>query len=293
MTPMTPRERLRLALRHREPDRVPYDLASTQVTGISRVACANLRAYLGMAPHEPELMDVMQQVCLPGEDLLERLRVDTRPIVPLVSTNWNVEPRDEGEYLVIEDEWHCGHRMPKDGGHYYSLFASPLDDTVLTADAIDGLDWPDPADPRRWAGLREKAENLRARGYPVVMRGLCAGILEMACRVRPMDRFMMDLAMDEAAATRLLGKIADLKAAFWEAALDDLGGRTYRPRTSWPCGRRCRSSAPAADCVHAGARGAGAGQVASAPKRKRHVLMFATFRRCAALRASRAARSSS
>jgi len=223
MTPMTPRERLRLALRHREPDRVPYDLASTQVTGISRVACANLRAHLGLAPREPELMDVMQQVCLPGEDLLERLRVDTRPIVPLISTNWNLEPRDEGEYLVIEDEWHCEYRMPKDGGHYYSLLASPLDDTMLTADAIDDLDWPDPADPRRWAGLREKAEALHARGYPVVMRGLCAGILEMACRVRPMDRFMMDLAMDEAAATRLLRKIADLKAAFWEAALDDLG----------------------------------------------------------------------
>jgi len=101
--------------------------------------------------------------------------------------------------------------------------SSKLNDTTLTQEAIDNLHWPDPADPRRWRGLPEKAEALRSRGYPVVMRGLCAGILEMACRLRPMDKFLMDLVADEAAAVRLLRKITDLKAAFWDAALEDLG----------------------------------------------------------------------
>ncbi|MBM4093649.1 MAG: hypothetical protein FJ276_30225 [Planctomycetes bacterium] len=113
--------------------------------------------------------------------------------------------------------------MPKQDGHYFSLCTSPLGDATLTNQDIDALAWPDPADPRRWAGLRERAEAFRSAGYAVVMRGLCAGILEMACRLRPMDMLMMDLALESAAAVHLLAKIAELKARFWEAALDDLG----------------------------------------------------------------------
>jgi len=110
---MTPRERLRTALAHKEPDRVPYDLASTQVTGISAVACANLRAYLGLPAVEPEMMDVMQQVVIPRDDLLERLEVDTRGIFPRISTNWNITPRDEGDSLFIEAQRH----HPDAGSH--------------------------------------------------------------------------------------------------------------------------------------------------------------------------------
>ena len=223
MPDLTPRERLRTALSHEEPDRVPYDLGSTQVTTIHREAYLNLRRYLGLPEVQPKLMDVMQQAVIPDDDLLAALRVDTRGVYPKVNTNWNIEPRREGDWLVIDDEWQCRHRMPEAGGHYYGLSRSPLDETMLTAEDVDALAWPDPTDPRRWEGLREKAEALREAGLPVVMRGLCAGILEMACRLRPMDKFMMDLAMNEQAALRLLRKIAELKGAFWDAALADLG----------------------------------------------------------------------
>ncbi len=45
---MNSRERLLTALNHQEPDRIPFDLGSTQVTGIHEVAYRNLRAYLGL-----------------------------------------------------------------------------------------------------------------------------------------------------------------------------------------------------------------------------------------------------
>ena len=44
---MNSRERLLTALSHREPDRIPFDLGSTQVTGIHAVAYRNLRQALG------------------------------------------------------------------------------------------------------------------------------------------------------------------------------------------------------------------------------------------------------
>lgn len=220
---MTPRERILKTLRHEEPDRIPFDLSSTQVTAISNTAYANLRRHLGLPPVEPKTMDIAQQICVPDDDVMQRFGVDTRGLFPLISTNWNIDIREEGDYLAFVDEWSCKHRMPKRNGHYFSLAESPLNDTTLSKSAIDAIDWPDPSDPRRWAGLREQAEKFRDDGYAVVMRGLCAGILEMACRLRPMDKFMMDLAMDEATAVHLLEKIAELKARFWESALDELG----------------------------------------------------------------------
>ena len=45
---MNGRERLLAALDHQEPDRVPFDLGSTQVTGIHTVAYRALRDRLGL-----------------------------------------------------------------------------------------------------------------------------------------------------------------------------------------------------------------------------------------------------
>lgn len=219
----TSRQRVLTALKHQQPDRVPLDLASTQVTGISNTAYTNLRHFLGLPPAEPNTMDIVQQVCIPHDDVFERLGVDTRGLFPLISSNWKIDLQDEENSQTFVDEWQCKQRMPKDGGYYFSQCGSPLDDTTLTKQAVDGLTWPDPADPQRWAGLREQAERFHERGYAVTMRGLCAGILEMACRLRPMDKLMMDLAMGDEAATHLLAKITELKGRFWEAALDDLG----------------------------------------------------------------------
>ena len=132
---MTSRERVLTALRHEEADRVPYDLASTQVTGISAVACANLRRHLGMPGGAPNICDDIQQICVPHNDLLDRLGVDTRGIFPLTSHNWNVRPRAEGDDLIYEDEWGLVHRRPKDA-YWFSLHRSPMDEPTLTHDAI-------------------------------------------------------------------------------------------------------------------------------------------------------------
>lgn len=223
MCAATSRDRLLQALRHEEPDRVPYDLASTQVTGISILACKRLRDYLGMPPAEPQVCDVIQQICIPHDDLMERLQVDTRGLFPLTYSNWNVVNEDSGEYWSYTDDWGMTHRIPKEGGLYYSLHVSPLDDTTLTAEAVDKHRFPDPTDPRRIEGLKAQAQAFRAQGKAVVVKSIAAGIFEMACRLRGMEKFLMDLLTNEAAAVHLMRKVLEIKAAFWEVALDEVG----------------------------------------------------------------------
>ena len=107
---MNSRERLLAALDHVEPDRIPLDLGSTQVTGIHVGAYEPLRAFMGLPPVEPVICDAIQQLALPDEDLLDRLGVDTRGLFPLNSHNWNVVGRRDRRVLGVHRR--VGHHPP-------------------------------------------------------------------------------------------------------------------------------------------------------------------------------------
>ena len=94
--PLTNRERLLKALAHQEPDRVPLDLGSTQVTGIHVLAYHRLRQSLELPPVEAQICDHIQGLALPDTDAIERLGVDVRGIFPLNSHNWKVIEQEAG-----------------------------------------------------------------------------------------------------------------------------------------------------------------------------------------------------
>ncbi len=219
---MTSRERVLAALDHREPDRVPFDLGSTQVTGIAVRAYERLRGYLRLPEVEPNVCDVIQQLALPDEDIIGRLGVDVRGLYPLNSHNWGIHNEDAGAYWAYADEWGITHHMPKEEGLYYSVVRSPLDGPVIRPEAIDAHDWPDTSDPQRIEGLRELAERYRAQGQAVMIKGVLAGIFEMSQRIRGMQNCLMDLLTDEVSTAALFDKMLDLKIAFWEMALSEL-----------------------------------------------------------------------
>ncbi len=219
---MNSRERLLTALAHREPDRIPFDLGSTQVTGIHVVAYRRLRECLGLPPVEPVLCDTIQQLAAPDDDVIERLRVDVRGLYPLNSHNDGIVNVDVGEAWEYRDEWGITHHRLKPDGLYYSVVHSPLADPALTPDDMRNYPWPDTGSPRRIAGLREQALAYRAQGRAVMLKGVLAGVFEMAQRVRGMENLLMDMAADEVLAGALLNKMVECKLAFWEIALPQL-----------------------------------------------------------------------
>jgi len=219
---MNSRERILTTLNHREPDRIPFDLGSTQVTGIHVLAYERLRDYLGLPRVTPTLCDVIQQLALPDEDVIEKLGVDVRGLFPLNSHNWNIVNRDAGAYWEYVDEWGITHRRPKVDGLYYSVMRSPLADPLLTPEDVRAYRFPNTGDPARIEGLREQAEQYRAQGKAVMLKGVLAGIFEMAQRVRGMENLLMDMASNEALAGTLFDKMLELKLAFWEMALPRL-----------------------------------------------------------------------
>jgi len=223
--PPTSRDRLRTALAHREPDRVPLDLGSTQVTSIASRAQRRLRLHLGLPDVPARVSDRVQQLDHVEEDLLRVLGVDTRGLWPLTARNAPVEERDDGTYVSHVDEWGLTYRIPREGAPWYDLASSPLGGGALTRERIDAHPWPRGDDPRLLAPLRAEAVAHRAAGFAVVLKSLCAGLFEMAQRLRGMEAFLMDLVESPAEAGHLLDRVLEVKLDYWRAALAALGDR--------------------------------------------------------------------
>ncbi len=73
---MRARERVMAALDHRQPDRVPLDLGSTNVTGITASSLYKLRAALGLEERQVKVFEPYQMLGLVEEDVIEALGID-------------------------------------------------------------------------------------------------------------------------------------------------------------------------------------------------------------------------
>jgi uroporphyrinogen decarboxylase len=222
---MNSRERILAALNHKEPDKVPFDLAGTTWTGISNGAYQKLCTFLGKNPEEPNWSDAVQQIVIPSEDVLDRLEVDTRGLFPLTSHNWDVYNKltDKGDIWEYYDEWGFTHHFPKINGYWFSLVKHPMENILPNVKEIYGYIWPKASDRERIRGLREKAIRFKEQGKIVMLKGLCAGVFEMHQRFRGMTSALVDPFLYPEFSDSLVGKIADLKIEFWKMALSELG----------------------------------------------------------------------
>ncbi len=220
---MNSRERVLAALNHAEPDRVPFDMGGTVVTGIHHKAYQALRAYLGLPYRAPKIIDMIQQLAQVDDDVMECLGVDMKNISPRSSASFNIGVEEMGEYTRFFDEFRIGWRMPKDGGWYYDMYDHPLTGDVTETD-IDHYQFPDPKDPARFTGLREAAIKVAQEERRVVVFGnISAGIFEMYTWLRGYKAAYTEWAENPKRAARLMGRIFEMQLAYWEKALPILG----------------------------------------------------------------------
>ena len=149
-------ERLVTALHHREPDRVPFDLGGSMVTGINVRALTALRQALGL-PGEAQVLDRVTQVADTGDDVRDRLHVGVRSVRPNAPGHGG--PAQDlglvGDHYRLIDEFGMGWQMPRTDGYYYDLYLSPLAD-CRTAQDIERYAWPEALQ----AGVRGRPDHL-------------------------------------------------------------------------------------------------------------------------------------
>jgi len=218
-------ERVKTALEHKEPDRVPFDLGGSVLTGINRHCYTRLRKYLGLPDREIQIYDVMQQLARIDEDMIELLGIDVRCVDPEQPSKKGlaIEPYIEGSYYKLKDEWGIGWQMPIDKGHYYDMYDSPL----KGADSLEELDrylWPDPIDFARFTTLKTRADKFVYEDKKAYILGRqYAGIWETALWMSGFEKFFCDMILNPSFAHCFMDKITELKMRYWEKALEVVG----------------------------------------------------------------------
>jgi uroporphyrinogen decarboxylase len=215
---MSPRERVIFALNHKEPDKIPIDFSATNISGITRVAYDNLRAYLNLEPDPTPFINHIQQGSVyPLEDIYQRYQVDFRPVTMKKAPRWVATQTlpDGGWYDEYNIRW-------KKGSYYHDTVESPL--THATLDDLNTATWPNPYDPGRTEGLRQRAEDLYTNtDYAIVADIMCRGPYEEACKVRGYVEFLTDMIQDHKFAEALLEKVTEIIIGLWDVYLDAVG----------------------------------------------------------------------
>lgn len=217
-------ERLKASLEHKEPDRIPFDLGGTMVTGINIKALKNLRQHLGLGG-EAKVKDKITQMAETGEDIIERLGVDIKNVSPSPPSNPGLA-KDMGlvgGYYRLIDELGMGWQMPVEGGHYYDLYHSPLKNAESPED-VESYPWPDPVDPVRFRGLKQEADRIvfeEKKAY--VLGRMNSGMWETAMWMTGYEKFFCDMVTNQKLIHAIMEKLLEIKMQYWGKALETVG----------------------------------------------------------------------
>ena len=217
---MTHRERILAALAHQETDRVPLDLGSSISTTLTAKAHERLRVYLGLPLTVPApVMAKRASTVVPDEAILRRFDVDARPL--LLGSPANRPDRDVSADVMV-DEWGVtwvkhgqSHYMNADGPFYH------LDEPALQD--LEKASWPDPADPGRYRGLRERARDLHEKTDYAVILNLPVGPVHLCQFLRGYAEWLQDLLLHPAFAEGLLDRCVEVWTQVTSRALEEAG----------------------------------------------------------------------
>jgi uroporphyrinogen decarboxylase len=215
---MTPRERVALALSHKEPDRVPLTLGGS-ANHLTERRYNLLRDHFG-------LQDVPRRTLVgfyttpDYNPVLDQLGTDFRFIHIRPPKNY-IANSMVGEFKPFTDEWGLTHQI---FSGYYDLSGSPLAKD-LTVEKIEKFPWPDPYDPVRLEGVKEEVERLyHHTDYAIVAhRPVYGNIWEMARLMVGMENALILTVQDTHLFEALLSKLTEVIDGFYDAFLDVVG----------------------------------------------------------------------
>ncbi len=228
MTALTSRERVRRALHHEEPDRVPLDVGGGQSTAVVVEAYEKLDRHLGIQSPTVMMNEALRLVRLDGQTQ-ERLGSDVVPVRLKAPRNWRPPASEPGTFV---DEWgQKWRRVDFPAGHYYEPVTFPLAEATI-AD-LDSYRWPDPDDPGRYEGLREEVERLYHE-TPYALLGDCGFkcFWETALMLLGFQRALTDIVGDEEFMHAFFEKVLDISLTATRRFLEITGPYLTAIRTS-------------------------------------------------------------
>jgi len=220
---MSSRERVIKALNHEVPDRVPIDLGGFQ-TGIHKVAYEKLLDHLGLSG-EVNILDPVQQLAKPAEEVLERFHVDIRYICAHGPDSFKggIEHniRDGRGWYDLKDEFGVVWSMPEDQKLYMDISHHPLADADI-AD-LDDYPFPDGGDTTRFTGVRDMTSRLRKETSYAISTGIGGVVYEICWYMRGLERWFIDMLENPAFCEALLEKTLKFWMDYFDGFMAEIG----------------------------------------------------------------------
>jgi uroporphyrinogen decarboxylase len=219
---MNSRERVLLALQHREPDRVPIDFGGS-VTSMHHQSYRKLLEHLGLPSGEVRIMDMFQQIVDPAPDIKEMFHADVVGLFPNSGSNYQFDLDEETDSFV--DEWGVVYRRPP-GGYWYDLAGHPLKEGTI--EELQALEFPDPRDPARVEGLAKEARRLlEETDQAVMMHAALGGVFEQSFWLRGLEPLYMDMASNKRYVEALAERVLEWLLDFWDLILEEVGAYVH------------------------------------------------------------------
>lgn len=229
MTEMTSRERVKAAINHIEPDRVPLDIGGGCSTSIAVEGYEKLKQYLRVLGETHKLSEIFRISKL-DESIMQRLGSDCYPIVTKSPLNWTPPPSEPG---TLVDNWGIKWKQTyyAEGCYYWDVIQSPLEKARV--EDLESYPWPDMDDPGYTAGLAQEARTLHERTqYAIVGDSGFQSHWEMGFLLRGYKQILMDLRRNPEFVSRLMSRILEINMAVTGRFLDAVGQHIDVIRTS-------------------------------------------------------------
>lgn len=244
---MNSRDRILLSINHKQPDKVPIDLGSSTVTGISAIAYNNLKKYLKIST-PTRVFDVVQQLANVDMEIIEMFGVDAVDINRVTTENddWYAVVLSDGskaEYpnwfrpiKATDGSWYTTDtdgqvlsRMPV-GAAFYDQMFFPYENGYTEnfghfKDALKKISWVvhSHASNLNANELREKLLSLKISADKALVMSGGVKLLELGFFIRRMDNFLMDLMTDPPELSEMLDILVEMHLAGLEKKCSTVG----------------------------------------------------------------------
>lgn len=218
---MNSRERINKTVDHQEPDRIPYDLAGTTVTAITKNAYLRAMQFRGLSCEiGDDEIDPIQQIVTPSEENLLLLKSDTRRLGAQRITDYRNKKRVKGNVIEVTDFYGCNWKFEEGKDLYFHLVSSPIEKADSLSGSLHLLPRPD------WDIYRSILRNKLNEqiGKIDTFCGIAdrntAGLTENSLRIRGYENWFMDTMADPGGVESLFDVIVEDKIRYWDAIID-------------------------------------------------------------------------
>jgi len=244
---MNSRDRLLLSINHKQPDKVPIDLGSSTVTGISAIAYNNLKKYLKIE-RTTRVFDVVQQLANVDMEIIDLFGVDALDInrLSVENNDWyevtladgskaeyptwfRPIKADDGSWYTIDEDGTVLSKMPV-GASFFDQMYFPYENGYPEnfnnlKDALKKISWVvhSHASNLNVTELREKLLKLKKSTNKALVMSGGVKLLELGFFIRRMDNFLMDLMIEQEKLSEMLDILVDMHLAGLEKKCQTVG----------------------------------------------------------------------